>query len=524
MVAQRPDRRLAAILAADVVGFSGLIERDEADTLARLASLRVDVIEPALAEHRGRLFKLVGDGMLAEFASVVDAVACAVDIQRRNVDGLSLTDRGQSRRHRGRWRRRLRRRGQRRRATGIDCRDRRGVVVSGTAWDQLHGKLPVSFREPGRAEAEEHRTTGSGLPAGRRSWGDGAAEIDACGGAAGPAFDWRSSPFDNLSGDPAQGYFSDGITEDLITELSRFRDLRVLARHSSFALRGQALDAGEIGRRLGVRFLLEGSVRRAGDRVRVTVQLIDAEGGGHLWADRYDRALDDIFAVQDEVVATIAATLAGRIQATGVDRARRKHTSDLVAYDCVLRGLERFADYGADANGEARSHFARAIALDPDYGLAHAFLALTHFADDWGNARAERLAHCLELASRAVALDPGESRCHRVLAMILLTAREFDRADHHSERSLALNPNDGDAAAYRAYVLCFLGRPDAAVPLIQRAIALNPYHPGWYWTALARALHGAGRHAEAVVAFGRIERPRFRSSCTTGRVPRSART
>ena len=312
-----------------------------------------------------------------------------------------------------------------------------------------------------------------------------------------------------MSGDPEQAYFSDGITEDLITELSRFRDLVVLARHSSFALRGQALSAVELGRRLGVRYLLEGSVRKVGERVRITAQLIETTSGSHLWADRYDRALDDIFAVQDEVVATIAATLAGRIQATGVDKAKRKPTTDLVAYDHLLRGLERLAAYGAEANAAARGFFERAVALDPEYGLAHAYLALAIFSEEWGDAAAERLASCLELASRAVALDPGESRCHRILAMILLSAREFDRADQHSSRALALNPNDGDAVAYRAYILCFLGRPTEALPLIQRAIALNPFYPAWYWTILARALHGAGRHADAIEALGRIERPKF---------------
>ena len=260
-------------------------------------------------------------------------------------------------------------------------------------------------------------------------------------------------PFDNLSGDPAQTYFSDGFTEDLITELSRFRTLVVLARHSSFSLRGQSHDAVEIGRRLGVGYLLEGSVRRLGERVRITAQLIDAANGAHLWADRYDRALDDIFAVQDEVVATIAATLSGRIVSAGVERARQKPTADLDAYDCVLRGMERLADYGAEANAAARSLFEQAIELDPAYALAHGYLALAIFNQEWGAERESMLASCLAAARKAVALDPNDSRCHRILAMILLSAREFERADSHSERSVVLNPNDASAAAYRAYIL-----------------------------------------------------------------------
>ena len=316
-------------------------------------------------------------------------------------------------------------------------------------------------------------------------------------------------PFDNLSGDPAQTYFSDGVTEDLITELSRFRTLVVLARHSSFSLRAQSLDAIEIGRRLGVGYLLEGSVRRVGDRVRITAQLIDASNGAHLWADRYDRALDDIFAVQDEVVATIAATLSGRIVSAGVERARQKPTADLDAYDCVLRGMERLADYGAEANAAARSRFEQAIELDPAYALAHGYLALAIFNQEWGAEREGMLASCLAAARKAVALDPNDSRCHRILAMILLSAREFERADSHSERSVVLNPNDASATAYRAYILSFLGRPVEGVAAIRRAMALDPYHPDWYWPLLARALHNSGQHADAIAAFERIERPRF---------------
>ena len=297
MASQRANRRLAAILAADVAGYSGLVERDEAGTLARLATLRDDVIEPALAEHRGRLVKLIGDGVLAEFGSVVDAVACAIDIQQRNSDGLPLrigVNLGD-----------VVAEGDDIYGDGVNVASRLegiaeigGVVVSGTAWDQLHGKLGLSFESLG-----EQRLKNIARP----------VRAYRLAGRTGPAVTTEAAlpdrpsiavlPFDNMSGDPEQAYFSDGITEDLITELSRFRDLVVLARQSSFALRGQALSAVELGRRLGVRYLLEGSVRKAGERVRITAQLIETTSGSHLWADRYDRALDDIFAVQDEVVA-----------------------------------------------------------------------------------------------------------------------------------------------------------------------------------------------------------------------------
>jgi adenylate cyclase len=505
MAAPRPDRRLAAILAADVAGYSALVEQDEAGTLARLAALRADLVAPLLREHRGRLVKLLGDRFLAEFASVVDAAACAVAIQDRNAGGLPLriginlgdvvVD------------------GDDLYGDGVNVAarleglaDPGGIVVSGTAWDHLHGQPGLTFASLG-----EQRLKNIARPV-RAYRAVLASSATAPGTPAAPPPERPSLavlPFDNLSGDPTQAYFSDGVTEDLITELSRFRDLVVLARHSSFALRGQPHDAVEIGRRLGVRYLLEGSVRRAGDRVRVTAQLIDAAAGAHLWAERYDRALDDIFAVQDELVATIAATLIGRIEAASLERARRKPTGDLAAYDFVLQGMDRLAAYGPEANAAARRLFESAIALDSGYALAHAYLALAIFNHDWGPDNDANLGRCLEHARRAVALDPSDSRCHRILGVALLFAREFDRADHHSARSLALNPNDAHAAAFRAYLLSCLGRADEAVPLIRRAIDRNPYHPGFFWNTLARVLHAAGRYEEAIAAFAQVPEFRF---------------
>src|SRR4051812_25873822 len=323
MAPLRTDRRLAAILAADVAGYSALVERDESGTLARLTALRSRVIGPSLVLHRGRLVKVMGDDFLAEFASVVDAVVCAAAIQAHELTDLPMrigvnlgdvvVDGGDLY------------------GDGVNIAARLeglaepgGIVVSGTAWDHLHGQSGLGFDSLG----EQHQKNIVRPVRAYRVATDWT--IPPAAPAKTPE---RPSiavlPFDNLSGDPAQSYFSDGMTEDLITELSRFRHLAVLARHSSFALREQRLGAIEIGRRLGVGFLLEGSVRKLGDRVRITAQLIDAGPGGHVWADRYDGGLDDIFAVQDEVVATIAATLAGRIAAAGVERARRKPTTDL---------------------------------------------------------------------------------------------------------------------------------------------------------------------------------------------------
>ncbi|MFO1074952.1 MAG: adenylate/guanylate cyclase domain-containing protein [Geminicoccaceae bacterium] len=511
MTVPRTERRLAAILAVDVVGYSRLVEQDEAGTLALLRTLREQALAPVLAAHQGRIAKLMGDGAIVEFASVVNAVAAAIALQEAMAQAQAAAP----------DERRIRLRigvnlgdvvveGEDLLGDGVNVAARLeqlcapgGVLISGTAYDQLDGKLDVRLQFAG-----EQRLKNIDRPVRTyRLAGDGAAGGPAV--TAGEIPTIAVLPFDNLSHDPTKSYFSDGIVEDIITELSRFRHLVVLARHSSFALRGQALGAVEIGRRLGVAYLLEGSVRCTGERVRITAQLIDARNGAHVWANRYDGAVEDIFAVQDEVVAKIAATLAGRITVADQARARRHHPADMRAYDHVLRGMERLADYGPEANAEARAWFARAVDLAPDYALAHAYHALAIFSEEWGADAEAKLAACLASARRAVALDAADSRCQRILAIILLTARAFAQADSHAQRSLALNPNDSSACATRAYILIFLGRPAEALPVIQRAMALDPFHPPWYQFILALAFHDLGQHAEAVTAFERIDQPRF---------------
>ena len=506
MATSPQERRLAAILAADVVGYSALVERDEAGTLARLTALRTEVIEPLLAQRHGRLVKLLGDGLLAEFASVVDAVACALAVQERGTPdlalriGINLGDVVVD--------------GDDLYGDGVNIAARLeglaepgGIVVSGTAYDHLHGQPGFAFACLGEQRLKNiarpvraYRLLRHGTPSVAMPVPTGQRPSIAV------------LPFDNLSGDPGQTYFSDGIAEDLITELSRSRDLVVIARHTSFSLRGQALDAAELGRRLGVRYLLEGSVRRSGDRVRITVQLIDASTAAHLWANRYDRELADLFTVQDEVVATIAATLPGRIQAAAIEHARRKAPVAADAYDLVLRGLDHLGRYGEGTNRRAREMFEQAAALDPGYPLAKACLALTIYVEEYVDAKrldSEELRRALALAREAVALDPDHSRCQRILADICLPLQHYELADLHSARALFLNPNDADAAVTRAYVLMYLGRASEAVGWMEKAIGLNPLHPNWYSIILGRALHYAGRHREALDAYLRIERPQY---------------
>jgi adenylate cyclase len=515
-MAPRTDRRLAAILAADVVGYSRLVGDDEAGTIARLKASRQNFIEPLIAECRGRIIRLMGDGALCEFRSVVEAVQCALLIQRGMVEGEAEIPADRKIRFR----------------IGINIGDvvhedgdifgdavniaarleqlaqPGSIVISGTAYEHVRRKLNCGFEYLGERRLRNierpvrvYRVTPS----------------SATGLGADAALPLPDKPavavlqFANLSGDPEQAYFSDGITEDVITELARFRELLVLARDSSFAFSGHHVGVREVGRALGVDYVVKGSVRRAAGRVRITAQLIDVTTGRHLRADRYDQPFENLFAMEDEIVAAITASLAGRIETAGAEQAKRKPTTDLAAYECVLRGMQYLAEYDENANTEARAIFERAVDLDPTYGRARAYLALTIYVQEVLPEAAvkEALGRALKIAREAVALDGEDSHCHRILGQIALSAREFELADFHSERATTLNPNDAHAAAFRANVLPYLGRHDEALACMSKAIRLNPLHPSWYWHMLARALHCAERHEEAIAAYERIAVPRF---------------
>jgi TolB-like protein/Tfp pilus assembly protein PilF len=309
-------------------------------------------------------------------------------------------------------------------------------------------------------------------------------------------------PFTNMSGDPEQEYFSDGITEDIITELSRFGSLHVIARNSSFAFKGKAIKLQEIAKELGVAYVVEGSVRKAGSRIRITAQLVEASAGKHVWAERYDRPAEDVFAIQDEVVRTVAATLAGRLEAAGVEGLRRRPTASLSAYECVLRGN---ALPVGDLVHEAAAHqlFEQAVALDPDYARACAQLAISH-TNRWMHGMSESskdLDRAFELANRAIVLDAENSVCHSALFWVQFYRRRYDEAEFHARKALALNPNRPNALASMADLFVCTGRPDEAMTLIADAMRLDPHHPTWYWIELGVAHFVARRYAEAVAAF-----------------------
>ncbi|QIG46803.1 tetratricopeptide repeat protein [Nordella sp. HKS 07] len=307
-------------------------------------------------------------------------------------------------------------------------------------------------------------------------------------------------PFTNMSGDPEQQYFADGITEDIITELSRARGLFVTARNSSFSYRDKAVDVRRIAHELSVRYVVEGSVRRMAGRIRITAQLIDAVSGNHVWSERFDRSIDDLFAIQDELIQTIVATITGRLEDAEIWNSSRKRTGSLSAYDCLLRGIEQLRAYGPEVNRRARELFEQAVALDPQYALAHAYLALSLVIESGYFSAPDAIKQrALESAVTAVGLDPRESRCHIFLGQIHRFRSEYDLAISHLERGLALNPNDATGMIHLASVLGVSGRAEEGLEIIHRAIKLDPFLR-FYWGALAICLYTLRRYEEALAA------------------------
>jgi len=512
MTAPRADRRLVAILAADLVGYSRLVERDEAGTLARLKAHRKEFIEPLIAEHHGRVVKLTGDGALCEFGSVVDAVACAVLIQK----GVAGRERGVPEEERIRFR------------IGVNLGDvvledgdlygdgvniaarleqlaePGGICVSGTAYDHLRGKLACELEHLGERQVKNIERP---VRVYRVVLGEAAAPPE-------PSLPDRPSlavlPFENMSSDPEQGYFSDGISEDITTELSKISGLFVIARNSAFTYKGRAVRVQDVSRELGVRYVLEGSVRKAGDRVRVTAQLIDAAAGGHVWAERYDRDLTDIFAVQDEITREIVSALQVKLTRDERRRAWGPGTRSVEAYEYVLRGRELARRHTPQTRDEARPLLERAIALDPGFAAAHAELALTHVVDyvnRWSGdpERSLELGH--RLARKAVALDEAEPWAHFVLGVALLWMKRLDQASAEVRRAIGLDPNLAHGHALLGNVLHYAGRAEESLAPLHRAMRLDPYCPDVYLHFLAQSHFALGRYEEAVAALRRrIER------------------
>jgi adenylate cyclase len=541
------ERRLAAILSADVEGYSRLMGDDEVATVRAITEYR-GVIASAVTGHGGRVVDAPGDNVLAEFASVVDAVQCGVDIQRE----LESRNAGLPPSRRMRFRIGINLgdvivEGERLYGDGVNIAARLeslaeggGICLSGTAYDQIEGKLPFAceFRgehavkniaRPVRVYRLRLDPTGSAAPAkrGRARLIRGAAialGILVLLGAAGwSGWRWLRTPesaglplpdrpsvavlpFTNLSQDPAQEYFSDGVTEDLITGLSKVSGLFVIARNSSFTYKGKPVKVGDVGRDLGVRYVLEGGVQRSGSRVRITAQLVDAATGYHIWAERYDREASDIFAVQDEVTQQIVRAMAVRLTEGERGRLGRVPTGVLEAYDLVLRGHEERNRTTREGNAEARRLFQKAIDLDPGYAAAYLGLSWTYLQGWqllWSTDR-ESLERARALAEKASALNDNlVGTCH-VLGQVYLWMRQHDRAIEQAERGVALAPNDADGYETLAEILGWSGRAAESIVLIRRAMRLNPHFEFYYLWTLGHGYYLTERRQEALDTFAKL--------------------
>ncbi len=542
------ERRLAAILSADVEGYSRLMGDDEVATVRAITAYR-GVIASAVAGHGGRVVDAPGDNVLAEFASVVDAVQCAVDIQRelqsRNAElppprqmrfriGINLGD--------------VIVEGERLYGDGVNIAARLeslaeggGICLSGTAYDQIEGKLPFTCEFAGEHTVKNiarpvrvYRlrlhpgASSTPSPRGGTRRVRGVAAVAAillllgAGGWAG----WRwwlrpvesaglplpdnpsvaVLPFTNLSQDPAQEYFSDGMTEDLITGLSKVSGLFVIARNSVFTYKGKPVKVRDVGRDLGVRYILEGGVQRSGSRVRITAQLVDAGTGYHIWAERYDREVTDIFALQDEVTKQIVRAMAVRL--TDAERVRlgRAPTGVLEAYDLVLRGHEERSRTTREGNAEARRLFVKAIDLDPGYAAAYLGLSWTYL-QSWQflwTADRESLERARELAEKASALNDNLAGACHLLGEIYLWMKEHDRAIAQAERGIALAPNDADGYETMAEVLGWSGRGEESVAAIRHAMRLNPHYRSFYLWTLGHGYYLTEHRQEALDAFAKL--------------------
>jgi adenylate cyclase len=492
MSEERVERRLTAILAADVVGYSRLMGVDEEGTLAALKAIRRELVDPRIVEHRGRIVKTTGDGLLVEFASVVDAVRCAVEVQRemaiRNADvptdrriefrmGINLGDiiveDGDIF------------------GDGVNIAARLealaepgGICTSRVVRDQVRDKLDFSFEDMGEQQVKNIVRP---VRTHRILLGESAAEpvcaAVAVAHAARPLPQKPSIavlPFANMSGDAEQEYFSDGITEDVITNLSRNHAFFVISRSTSFTYKGPAVDVGKVARELGVRYVLEGSVRRAGNRVRITAQLIDAQTGHHLWADRYDRELADVFAIQDEIAQSITGAIAPGIISAEIQHARQKDPSQLDAWDRIMRAHWHIRRFTQSDIAEARRLLGEAITLDSTNSMAYSDLAFArHFEAvfGWGDGPAESHAQLGEAARKAVATDDSDAMAHTSLAIFDLFSGRHDEARRRLTRALDLDPNSMFARGYLGASYGFSGDREAALPHLEEALRLSPRGP-----------------------------------------------
>ena len=514
MTEHRVQRRLAAILAADVVGYSALMGRAEEATYAEFERLKRELIEPSLSRHQGRLIRTTGDGALAEFASPLAATRCAVEMQDRLASGgsslrlrvgLNLGDVivGQDGQLYG---------------DGINIAvrlegiaDPGGILMSEKVYSEVEGKLDGGFEDRG-----EQQLKNIARPVRAYAVCTGADSVPAEAQGAVPQLPDKPSiavlPFDNMSGDPEQEYFADGMVEEIITALSRFKSLFVIARNSSFTFKGKAVDIKAVGRRLGVRYVLEGSVRKAAGKVRITGQLIDAVTGAHMWADRFERDLTDVFALQDEVTIAVVSAIEPKLVQTEIAIAARRGPEDLTAYDYYLRAIPQYYPATREGNAEAIRLAHRALELDPRFASVAALAGVCHMQNIlWGYAIDPQYdrKEAIRLSRLALSIDDDDPDTLAWAALI----SAFMVADRESEiemvdRAVALNPNSFNAWHCRGWIYRNAGLPEEAIRSFERAVRRSPVDPRLQFTfaGIGMAFIELGRFDEAIVAGKRAQR------------------
>ena len=517
-------RKLAAILAADVVGFSRLTGADEERTLARLRALRSDLFDPAITVHHGRVVKRTGDGALVEFRSVVDAVRCAIEVQT----GMIERNAGVPQERRIEFR------------IGIHLGDvveesdgdlmgdgvniaarLEGIAAPGAiclsedAYRQVKARLAITVNDLGDTRLKNivepirvySLAVGGANEANTPTGGDRASLDKPTGRPAPPTKPSIAVlAFQNMSGDAEQEYFSDGISEDIITDLSKLSELHVIARNSSFIYKHKPVLIPDVARDLGVRYVLEGSVRKAGNRIRVTAQLIDSVTGGHVWANRFDRELTDIFDIQDELTREIVSALKLNLTTGERDRLLRRRVVSVEAYELLLRSRERMMLLTRSGNIAARSLAEAAIAIDPSFAAAYALIAFTHlndYANGYGLDPEGSLPVGRELAERAVSMDDEDPACHMALGAAYSWSRDLVRAEAHARRGLALSPNSVDSMILLASIQIYAGDPADALTTLDALMRLDPHYPDIALQFLADARFSLGEYELAV---GAIER------------------
>jgi adenylate cyclase len=511
MAEQHVERRLAAVLAADVVGYSRLMASDEEGTLARLNVLRRQFLEPTIAEHRGRIVKRTGDGLLIEFGSAIDATRCAVQTQqgmaKRNENvpadqridmrigihiGDIIIEEGDIF------------------GDGVNVAARLegiaqpgGISISEDAWRQVQGKVTANFVDTGEQRLKN-------IPRPVRVYclkldGEGATEPAAAPLPSPEQPSIAVLPFQNMSGDLEQDHFCDGLVEDIITTLSKLAGLRVIARNSSFVYKGRSVDVREAAKQLGVRHILVGSVRKSGNRIRASVQLIDAKDGAHVWAERYDRSIEDIFAIQDEITLILATEMQVRLTEGEQARLRYTTTSNVEAWTYWVQGLSYHHQAIAKENqSSARLCWEKALALDPTSAALNAMLGFIHCLDarfGWWDDREAAIVKAHSYADRALELDPNNADGHIALGVLCLLKERYDEAVAHTRKAVQLAPGSADIANLAGFILALSGCPEEALVLAQKSIALSPNHPTLYLGVLGNAYRLSGQIEEAIAAF-----------------------